>query len=128
MKDKTTHTRVIDAATTILVTDTEILATMARSHNGHNIIALKQDQNLNGPLPDKLESQLRSLDLKGYRLLDQDVFVSFPNIDKAILTSTQPMDLAQQSSDPICKSIDTANGHWAQIQQSKNGFIFGSTK
>jgi len=38
--EKSRHTRVIDAATTILVTDTEILATMARGAN--SIVALKE--------------------------------------------------------------------------------------
>jgi hypothetical protein len=43
MKEKIARTPIIDAATTILVTDTEILATMARgTHAAHSIFALKE--------------------------------------------------------------------------------------
>jgi hypothetical protein len=42
MKDKTNHIPVIDAATTILVTHTEILATMTRGVNTHGLVAIKE--------------------------------------------------------------------------------------
>src|SRR5437016_10350494 len=64
MKDKATnHTPIIDAATTILITDTEILATMARgvSSHTHSLFALKVDD-LEEP---KLELELKDFNTQG---------------------------------------------------------------
>jgi hypothetical protein len=157
MKEKSTHTPVIDAATTILVTDTEILATMSRGVPAtHSIVALKETEKGNDQehknrelYYDLLKSRLRND--SGQMLMEMEellpdefetvksdsattnsnedpsnVFVSFPNINKTI--SMQKPTKSFTSSDPICKPIDTVNGHWAQILKLKSGFIFDSTK
>jgi hypothetical protein len=168
MKERITHTRIIDAATAILITDTEILATMARGANtAHSIVAIKEimrkDQESDSQLHDDLlqvGKQFQDLDPgasdrvlgeidglipgelhmaksvtdEGHRVPADDVFVSFPNINKAIPFPMQeqlPIDSVQQSSTshgPICTPIATVNGHWTQIMESKKGFIFESTK
>jgi hypothetical protein len=144
MKEKASHTPILEAATTILVTDTEILATMAREvHAAHSIVALKE---IKANDQDRLE--LRS---KYYKTLEdieddfhtvengpvtdeghvpasKDVFVSLPNINKAIPTQESIDSSQKRSSDPICKPIVMGDGHWAQILESKKGFIFESTK
>lgn len=154
MRAKTSHTSIIDAATTILITNTEILATMAR-HHAHGIFAFKEIQG-NNPEQMKLiddlltspDPQLGKIDELLPDHLDMDgngpvtwtdsdeaqtaseghVFVSFPNTNKKICVQA-PANLSQQSSTssgPICQPIATDNGHWSQIMESTSGFIFGS--
>jgi hypothetical protein len=130
MKEKATHTRIIDAATTILVTNTEILATIARGVNAtHSIIALKETDELK-LIQDVVEGDCPVTDLNSNDSEDSDVFISLPNINKTIPTwSDSSQKLSQQSSasgDHICKPITIADGCWAQIEESKNGFIFES--
>jgi hypothetical protein len=70
MKDKgTRHTPVIDAATTILITDTEILATMAHGiQDKHSILALRE---VKEEYKDQLDALLQSdNESNGSRLLD----------------------------------------------------------
>jgi hypothetical protein len=128
MKEKATHTPIIDAATAILITDTEILATMSRAHN---IVALKElkgkNQDSEEQLLDYLEQEIKRLSPKAsVKLLKSfdellpddpdimveddlvtwtgensgDVFISFPNINEAI-----PMQEEYTSGDlkPIAK-------------------------
>jgi hypothetical protein len=152
MKEKASPTPIIDAATTILVTNTEILATMANGANSsHGIVALteieKGEELLEGPrrkivdlakskFKDGIESTLFLRDLDGHlpdefyplpvnedSVPDEDIFVSFPNIDKALA-----VPLPKPTSSPICKPIDLGNGRWAQIMKGKTGFIFESSK
>lgn len=115
MNDKVHHTPVIDAATTILVTDTEILATMTRGT--HGIVAIQEIKGENQVEDDRLSALLDSeesgLNTLGpeipIRVLgkidallpdsvdynteesgnadDKDVFFSFPNICKSIPVS-----------------------------------------
>jgi hypothetical protein len=154
MMEKADHTPVIDAATTILVTDTEILATMSRGVcPTHTILALKEvnekDLGYKGQL-DQSKSKGLDLNISCQTLEDIDeilpadldvpvpddgVFISFPNINEAINleTSTErlPIDSSQQSStgsDAICKPIVMDHGHWTQIMESKSGIIFESSK
>lgn len=146
MKDKTDHTPIIDAATKILITDTEILATMTRGVQcAHSIVAIKemkeQYKEHDNKLETLLESGLKDLDSKASTRLareldallpdsddfdweeshnpDKDVFISFPNINSAI-----PIDSSSYTGDPICKPIIMNEGLWNQIMMSKNGFIF----
>lgn len=79
MKDTAIRTPIIDAATTILVTDTEILATMASVYAPHSIVALKksesnEDQAHNKTLDNLFEEKLKFLDaqssMKFWREMD----------------------------------------------------------
>jgi hypothetical protein len=113
MKKKSTHTPVIDAATTILVTDTEILATMARGvHTAHSIVTMKEMEENDQEDKSLLDNGLKLSDLDSkasiqvLRQIDEllpndiiteksgpaidttcygDVFFSFPNINIAVL-------------------------------------------
>ena len=165
MNEKAFHTPTIDAATTLLVTDTEILATMAHGSNAlQGIVTVKEIEKSK----DQLEEDKKKLDalfesglkngsgtteeniLRMDGLLSEefytvnypensdpveDLFISFPNINEEVLiqksTERLPIDLSQQSStssDPICRPIEMGNGHWAEIQTKKKGYIFESTK
>jgi hypothetical protein len=148
MRDKTLQTSTIDAATTILVTDTEILASMARGvYASDSIFALRELQ-IGEPFEDeaRVESQLRDLDpntssqileeldellpdtlnaMKNGdegRVSDKDVFFSIPNPNKAISIESST------SSDPICKPIAMGGELWTRIMESKTGFMFNLTK
>ena len=154
MKEKAIHTPVIDAATTILVTNTEILATMTRAvKNAHSIVAIKEIKEDNGvnrihdeKLNDLFESpHFKTLDSPASNrflkdidallpdsesnsdnngVLDKDhVFISFPNVNKSILS----MD--SLSSNHLIKPISVdSKGLWTQIKASKDGIIVESTK
>jgi hypothetical protein len=119
MKDTAIRTPIIDAATTILVTDTEILATMASVYAPHSIVALKEDQAHNKTLDNLIEAKLKHLDAKssmkfwremdgvlpddlgiditdeaqhaskGPDLKDKDIFISIPNINQNIRIPSQ---------------------------------------
>ena len=110
MRDKATHTPIIDAATTILVTDTEILATMACGVDGttHSLVALREiGQNENTHVEQLLNSG--NLDFQMMNKYDEYIpgdfdlvengpatyeaqaeaaehplFVSFPNINTTV--------------------------------------------
>lgn len=151
MKEKAAHTPIIDAATAILITDTEILATMSRAHS---IVTLKEmkgkDQDSEKQLLlGHLESEIKRLSPKAsVKLLKSfdellpddpdsveddlvtrtdkhpgDVFVSFPNINEAI-----PMQEEYTGGDLICKPIVKGVGYWNRILESKSGYIFDLPK
>jgi len=67
MKDKNSHTSVIDAATTILITDTEVLATMTRGVN--RLFAIKEvnqedESRLNSMLASQVDANTSALFLR----------------------------------------------------------------
>src|ERR1700678_1578273 len=100
MKDKNNNISVIDAATTILITDTEILATMTQGVN--RLFAIKEvNQENESRFKSQLESQvdantseLFEIDevlpdsehngKKRDHMPDEGVFFSFPNPNKEI--------------------------------------------
>jgi hypothetical protein len=139
MKDKNSNTSVIDAATTILITDTEILATMNRGPN--RLFAVKEiNQENESRFKCQLESQvdantseLFEIDevlpdskhngKKRDHMPDEGVFFSFPNPNKEI-----PMDTISSSTDATCKPIKMDKGLWTQIVQLRSGYIDEPTK
>jgi hypothetical protein len=140
------NTSIIDAATAILITDTEILATMTRGlhdPNAHRLVAIKEiDQEDESRINSLLESQLDANTTDNLKLLrkidevlphsDHDrarekgdsapgdgVFLSFPNPNNNI-----PMGDSQSSaSDHICKPIQMDKGLWYKILELKSGYI-----
>jgi hypothetical protein len=73
MKDKAAHTPIIDAATTILVTDSEILATMAYGvQDTHSILALKEVKEEDSGYKDQLDVLLHS-DSNGSDTILEDI-------------------------------------------------------
>lgn len=153
MKDKADHTPVIDAATTILVTDTEILATMTRgAQNTHSIVAIttskeiqETDQQHDEKLNELLELHLPTLksdasihvlrkidellpddfnDFSGESGVEKNVFISFPNINtKVPLLINRTEESELPVHDPICKPIAMDKGLWTQIMESKRGYF-----
>jgi hypothetical protein len=70
MKEKAARTRIIDAATTILVTDTEILATMARrTHTTNIIFALTEIRQEDRAEHERFASKIKNIHSKTYSLL-----------------------------------------------------------
>ena len=140
MRQQTTrHTPVMDAVTTILITDKEIIATMARGIQ--TILAIKQDpietkqeaidtEKLEAPQNDDFD-----LDLEGIETEERPdpasqktVFLSFPNIDKKIVMSSINSSSTGSSCDHFCKPIAVDKGYWKEILNSGTGFIFESKK
>jgi hypothetical protein len=149
MKEKADHTPVIDAATTILVTDTEILATMSRGINAtHSIVALKEiergnDREDNLKLFERVKSLSKNDSVKLLREIDVLLPEEFETLENDSLTNLneviaskddvfisfpnmneairmQKSATSQQSrSDPTCKPIKMGNGRWAQIVESQ---------
>jgi hypothetical protein len=131
-ESKSTHTRVIDAATTILVTNAEVLATMARE--GRSIVTLNatirkgQDPFLGDLLQSSgLNNKTRKIFGKVDELLPGDldvmnsdpksggqVFVSFPNPRRESL---------MPSSDRVCEPTALVSGYWTEIWKSKKVLI-----
>jgi hypothetical protein len=150
MKEKASHTPVIDAATTILVTNTEILATMTRQlQNAHRIIAIKEinENNLkvNQEHDDKLNDLFKS---PQFNELDSPASNRFLKTIDALLPDSESnlddkgasdedhvfisfpnsneairMDSSESSSNHLIKPIALDNGLWAQIMDSKTGII-----
>jgi hypothetical protein len=152
MKDKVNRTAVIDAATTILVTNTEILATMTCGvQNAHSIsdsiLAVKDttvqledsnhDEKLHALFQSKLNDISAGSELDIDALLpnseyfcteelmpdDEDVFISFPNPNTAIPIPSSTYN----SDDSFCKPIAVDNGRWASIMEKKCGYT-GTSK
>lgn len=148
MKEKAAHTPIIDAATAILITDTEILATMSRAHSIVTLKELKgkdqesEEQLLLGRLESEIKRLSPKASVKLLKSFDEllpddpdmdlvtrtvnhpgDVFVSFPNINEAI-----SMQEEYTSGDPICKPIAKGVGYWNRILESKSGYIFDLPK
>jgi len=139
MKDKNSHTSVIDAATTILITDTEVLATMTRGVNG--LFAIKEvnqedESRLNSMLASQVDANTSALFLreidevlpdsdhdgkKRDHMPDEGVFFSFPNPNKHIHMGTGPP--ISSSTDAICKPIKMDKELWTQIVQLGSGYI-----
>ena len=138
MKDKNSHTSVIDAATTILITDTEILATMTRGVN--RLFAIKEvNQENKSRFKSQLElqvdtntSELFEIDevlpdsdhngKKRDHMPDEGVFFSFPNPNKEIPMGTGSPPISS-SIDATCKPITMDKGLWTQIVQLRSGYI-----
>ena len=136
MKDKAESTRVIDAATTILVTNAEVIATMA--HGADSIVTLTEiNRNGEHSLPrvrDLLQS--RAPDTKQHHIFgevdelipadeiirlrneprksDHQVFVSFPNPRKSNSSFGS-------NGDRVCTSV--GDKHWTKIWNSKKVLI-----
>jgi len=119
MKAKAARTRIIDAVTTILVTDTEILATMTRrTHTTNSIFALTEIRQKDKAQHERFESKLENLAPEGsHQMLpgdfdmedrgpvtDEDVFISIPNMNKKIHV--------QESTERFCRPTD--RGDWPQ--------------
>jgi hypothetical protein len=138
MQQKAARTPVIDAATTILVTDKEILATIARGVCGmQGILTLRATQEENTEKTNLLN--LKNPDLRQVDAFPQDDFAMEAVTEGEVATEgslfvslpNPASDLSRESSTssgPICKPIAMDDGHWPQILESKNGFIFGSKK
>lgn len=143
MREKASHTPIIDAATAILITDTEILATMSRAHSIVSFKEIKGRDQEYSLLHHELESRIKDLNSEeSMKLLKQfdeflpnavgddavadkyhgDVFVSFPNINERI-----PMQ-ESTSDDYICRPIAEDKGYWKRILESKSGYIFDPLK
>ena len=143
MREKASHTPIIDAATTILITDTEILVTMSRAHSIVSFKEIKGRDEEYSLLHQELESRIKDLNSEeSMKLLKQfdeflpnvvgddavadkyhgDVFVSFPNINERI-----PMQ-ESTSDDYICRPIAEDKGYWKRILESKSGYIFDPLK
>jgi hypothetical protein len=143
MKDKNSHTSIIDAATTILITDTEILATMNRGPN--RLFAIKEiTQEDESRFKSQFESQvdantselfeinevLPDSDHNGKKrdhMPDEGVFFSFPNPNKEIPMGTGSPPISS-STDATCKPIKMDKGLWTQIVQLRSGYIDEPTK
>lgn len=110
-----THTNVVDSATSILITGTEIIATM--SHGVKSIVAVKEESSGNDD-PDDDEDIARE---KPDPNSDKTLFLSFPNIDKKLFKST-----GSGSQDQFCKPIAEDVGFWRQINNLNTGFIVDS--
>ena len=149
MKQKANHTPVIDAATTVLVTDTEILATMTRGvPNAHSMIAMKEEHYHDQADEKSLDAALLQLELKPslqiLREMDEiipveeilqvsddldkegighgssNVFISFPNINSAIRSGSS------STSKPDGYKIQpliSEKSFWSQITESKCGYL-----
>jgi hypothetical protein len=151
MKEKSAHTPVIDAATTILVTDTEILATMARgAHATHSIVALKEvkeeDQGYNRDLDDllpdldtgRLLSTIDALEPDNFGMAEIGLANDEASIDEGRLGVSDKdvfisfpninTEIPIEGSDSTCKPITMGPGHWNDIMKSKSGFIIESTQ
>src|ERR1700678_202916 len=137
MKDKKRHTSVIDAASTILITNTEILATINRGPN--RLFAIKEiTQEDESRFKSQLKSQvdantselfeidevLPDSDHNGKKrdhMPDEGVFFSFPNPNKEIPMGTGPP--ISSSTKPTCKQHKMEKKLWTQIVQLGSGYI-----
>ena len=159
MKEKAsqTSTPIIDAATTILVTDTEILATMAHGANAsHGIVAIKEieiekgdelvkmtnekivDSLNQSELGNDVESTLMILRGMDGHLPDEFYPLPVAENDEPELedvfvsfpniNEALGVPLEKSTSNPICRPIEIDIGHWAEIMKRETGFIFGSPK
>jgi hypothetical protein len=156
MKDKVNRTAVIDAATTILVTNTEILATMTRgAQNAHSIsdsiLAVKdttvqlEDSNHDEKLHALLQSKLNDisagseLDIDAL-LPDSEYFCTeelesghMPDVEDVFISFPNPNTAipipssTYNSDDSFCKPIAVDNGRWASIMEKKCGYT-GTSK
>jgi hypothetical protein len=133
------HTRVMDAVTTILITDKEIIATMIQGVQ--KIVAVKEEAIITAANKADIGPQiLENLDLDLDDILEQrdptsdkTVFVSFPNIDKKLFKSSKELSSIDSSStsgsrDHVCKPIAVNKGFWNNILKSNSGFIVDSKK
>jgi hypothetical protein len=150
MKQKTNHhTRVTDAAATILITDTEILATTSMTQEVYTIVAIKEDsEDGNRRLQDAIKAGLepQSLEISNEFIDSEDiarekpdpshkktVFFPFPSINKKLLKSSKALSPIGSSStggshDHICQPIVVDKGFWDQILNSETGFMVESKK
>jgi hypothetical protein len=114
MRRKTdTHTSVVDSVTSILITGTEIIATM--SHGVKSIVAVKEESSGNDD-PDEDEDIAREQPDPNS---DKALFLSFPNIDDKLFKPTGSQDF-------FCKPIAEDVGFWRQINNSNTGYIVDS--
>jgi hypothetical protein len=106
------HTRVMDAVTTILITDTEIVATMTRGVQ--SIIAVREEVDSPGLAGEEenFDECMEQADPK----CDKTLICSFPNIN-------EKHSFGSSSPDHLCKPITVDEGFWDKILKSKTGFI-----
>ena len=74
-----------------------------------------------------LEGDPQAVTDEGNRGPPEDVFLSFPNINKAIVFPTDPVQQSSTRGEPFCAPIAMDSGHWAWILDLKKGFIFESS-
>ena len=143
--NKNSHTPVIDAATMILITDTEVLATMTRgvqNLKAHRLVAIKEinqedESEFNSLLDSQLDANHSQLLLRGIdevlseldsdhgrvkrdQIPDEGIFLSFPNPNEEIFLGSHSIP---SSTDTICKPIKMDKGLWTQIMLLGSGHI-----
>jgi hypothetical protein len=122
MKNNTNkHTRVMDAATAILITDTEILATM--THGVQSIVAVREEVNDPGLAGE--EENFDACMEQADPSCDRTLICSFPNINNkhSFRDKKNPSSSTSESPDNFCKPITAEEGFWKEILKFKTGFV-----